>query len=189
MKIGTAGVASPSSPAPAGHRLRYRQGPSSARCARRFDLRDEDERVEVRQPHASGPGPNDVLNTVRSNRVPSRSATLVAKAHFLGRTPDLVVNCAGPEVTFSELAETTTGSWRAALAQKCWTFIRSPRQPCRCSATPDGADHQQSPVRQRLTLIPTRRYRYHQSRRARVHQHLAARHAKKVLVNGRHPPA
>ena len=48
----------------------------------------------------------------------------VAKAHCWGGRLDIVVNCAGPEVTFSELAETPTEALASALDAKLLGFHR-----------------------------------------------------------------
>jgi 3-oxoacyl-[acyl-carrier protein] reductase len=70
------------------------------------------------------PGPNDVL-TLGADVTDTESVrTAVAKAHSWGGRLDIVVNCAGPEVTFSELAETPTEALASALDAKLLGFHR-----------------------------------------------------------------
>jgi 3-oxoacyl-[acyl-carrier protein] reductase len=70
------------------------------------------------------PGPNDVL-TLGADVTDTESVrNAVAKAHSWGGRLDIVVNCAGPEVTFSELADTPTEVLAGALDAKLLGFHR-----------------------------------------------------------------
>src|ERR1700682_1509413 len=69
--------------------------------------RDEDA-LKTAAATLPAPGPNDVLTLGADATAPGSAPPPVAKAHSWGGRLDIVVNCAGPEVTFSELAETPT---------------------------------------------------------------------------------
>jgi 3-oxoacyl-[acyl-carrier protein] reductase len=70
------------------------------------------------------PGANDVL-TLGADVTDTESVrNAVEKAHSWGGRLDIVVNCAGPEVTFSELAETPTEALASALDAKLLGFHR-----------------------------------------------------------------
>src|SRR5258707_7970655 len=70
------------------------------------------------------PGPNDVL-TLGADVTDTESVrTAVGKAHSWGGRLDIIVNCAGPEVTFSELAQTPTEALASALDAKLLGFHR-----------------------------------------------------------------
>jgi 3-oxoacyl-[acyl-carrier protein] reductase len=70
------------------------------------------------------PGPENVL-TLGADVTDTESVrNAVEKAHAWGGRLDIVVNCAGPEVTFSELAETPTEALAGALDAKLLGFHR-----------------------------------------------------------------
>src|ERR1700738_1510843 len=70
------------------------------------------------------PGPNDVL-TLGADVTDTESVrNAVAKAHSWGGRLDIVVNCAGPQLTPSELTETPTEALASALDAKLLGFHR-----------------------------------------------------------------
>src|ERR1700681_2956462 len=83
--------------------------------------RDEDA-LKTAAATLPSPGPTDVL-TLGADVTDTESVrNAVAKAHSWGGRLDIVVNCAGPEVTFSELAETPTEALASALDDKMHGF-------------------------------------------------------------------
>src|ERR1700731_4273376 len=85
--------------------------------------RDEDALKSAAAP-LPAPGPNDVLTLGADVTDTEPVRTAVAKACSWGGRLDIVVNCAGPEVTFSELAETPTEALASALDAKLLGFHR-----------------------------------------------------------------
>jgi 3-oxoacyl-[acyl-carrier protein] reductase len=110
--------------------------------------RDEDA-LKTAAATLPSPGPNDVL-TLGADVTDTESVrNAVAKAHSWGGRLDIVVNSAGPEVTFRSWLKPPPRRWQAPSTPNCWAFTALPRQPCLCSATPGRDGSSTSPERQR----------------------------------------